>query len=282
MCIVRQGAGAGKDRHRPIPRDSGFEYTGCSTSAARSDKGVLIDVRAQIISTSMRPAAVPYWLIQWGALGLFSVAAVESSVMPLTLPGSTDLLLLWLVANGGEPWILAVSAVAGSLLGGYSTWEVGRSGGEAALRRYVPARLLGKIMRWVKRHPVLAVFLPAVLPPPIPALPFVLASGALRVSRGRFLAIFAAARVLRYSLIAWLGVHYGQAIVSVCTQNLDRWSTPLLWTFGVLLAVSGCLGIWKVRRVHRSDANARRARRSAAALPAKHVASHTTRRRKRE
>lgn len=189
---------------------------------------------------------------------------VESSVMPLTLPGSTDLLLLWLVASGGEPWILAASATAGSLLGGYSTWEVGRRGGEAALGRYMPARMLGKITRWVKRHPVLAVFLPAVLPPPIPALPFVLASGALRVSRRRFLAIFAAARALRYSLIAWLGVLYGQTIVSVCSRNLAQWSTPLLWIFGALLTVSIWLGIWKLRRVHRAEASMKQARKATA------------------
>jgi membrane protein YqaA with SNARE-associated domain len=208
--------------------------------------------------------------------GLFSVAAVESSVMPLTLPGSTDLLLLWLVANGGEPWILAASAIAGSVLGGYSTWEVGRRGGEAALSRYMPARVLGKITRWVKRHPVLSVFLPAVLPPPIPALPFVLASGALRVSRRRFLEIFAVARALRYLLIAWLGVHYGQTIVSVCSQNLERWSTPLPWIFGALLATSILLGIWKMRSVHRAKASVKHARKATAAR-AKQTSAKLTR-----
>jgi membrane protein YqaA with SNARE-associated domain len=245
MCIVRYGGAAG-----------------------RAEIGVL----AQIVSPSLQPASVPHWLIYPGALGLFVVAVVESSVIPLTLPGSTDLLLLWLVASGGDPWTLAAIAIAGSLLGGYSTWEVGRKGSNAALSRYVPARMLGKITRWVKRHPVLAVFLPAVLPPPIPALPFVLASGALRVSRSRFLTIFALARTLRYSLIAWLGVHYGQAIVSVCTKDMERWSTPLLWTFGGLLVVGSFLGIWKVRSVHRA-----RLARQATAARSRYAARKLTR-----
>src|ERR1039457_3734530 len=103
----------------------------------------------------------PRWLTHLGALGLISVAVVDSSVIPLPLPGSTDLLLLWLVAHGGDPWLLAPCAIAGSILGGYTTWHLGRRGGEEALRHYVPARLLGRIVRWVEGHRILAGVFPA-------------------------------------------------------------------------------------------------------------------------
>ena len=103
---------------------------------------------------------MPHWLTHMGGLGLFFVAAIESSYIPLALPGSTDLLLLWLVVFDGDPWLLAAIAIAGSLAGGYSTWNIGRRGGQAALSRYVPARLLGRVVRWVERHRILAVFLP--------------------------------------------------------------------------------------------------------------------------
>ena len=159
------------------------------------------------------PPLMPHWLTHLGVLGLFSVAIIDSSVIPLPLPGSTDLLLLFLVAHGGDPWLLAGSAIAGSIVGGYTTWHVGRRGGEAALHRHVPARLLRRIVGWVERHRILAVFLPALLPPPIPLLPFLLASGALGVSRRRFLAVYSTSRTLRYSFIAWLGVEYGRKIV---------------------------------------------------------------------
>jgi len=202
---------------------------------------------AQIVALTAHHASVPHWLTHLGALGLFSVAVIDSSIIPLPLPGSTDLLLLWLVSHSGDPWLLAASAIAGSLLGGYTTWQAGRKGGEAALRRYVPARLLGRIVGWVARHPVLAVFLPAVLPPPIPLSPFVLASGALGVSRNRFLLVFGAARSLRYSLIAWLGVSYGRKVVRLWSGTLEKWSAPLLWTFGGLLVAGVCFGIWKLR-----------------------------------
>jgi membrane protein YqaA with SNARE-associated domain len=209
---------------------------------------------AQFPAPHPPPSLAPHWLMHLGVLGLFFVAVIDSSVIPLPLPGSTDLLLLWLVAHSGDPWLLAPCAVAGSILGGYTTWHIGRRGGEEALRHYVPARLLGPVVGWVERNPVLAVFVPALLPPPIPLLPFALASGALGVSRKRFLVVFAAARSLRYSFIAWLGVAYGRGIVRLWSGSLQRWSTPLLCVFVGLLIAGSSFGIWKIRGLRKIDA----------------------------
>jgi membrane protein YqaA with SNARE-associated domain len=215
---------------------------------------VFVQQRVPAPSPSLHHSLMPRWLTHLGALGLFSVAVVDSSVIPLPLPGSTDLLLLWLVAHSGDPWLLAPCAIAGSVLGGYTTWHIGRRGGEASLRRYVPTRLLGPVVGWVERHPILAVFLPALLPPPIPLLPFALASGALGVSRRRFLIVFGTARSLRYSFIAWLGVIYGRKIVLLFSGNLQKWSTPLLCVFFGLLVACVCFGVWKVRGLRKIDA----------------------------
>jgi membrane protein YqaA with SNARE-associated domain len=209
---------------------------------------------AHVPSPSSHPSLVPRWLTHMGAFGLFSVAVVDSSVIPLPIPGSTDLLLLWLVAHRGDPWLLAPCAIAGSILGGYTTWAIGRKGGEKALQHYVPARLLRRVVAWVKHHSVLAVFIPALLPPPIPLLPFALASGALGVSRRRFLAIFGVARGLRYSFVAWLGVTFGRGIVRVWSGTLQKWSTLLLCTFVILMIAGLCFGIWKISRLRKIDA----------------------------
>ena len=197
---------------------------------------------------------LPHWLTHLGPLGLFAVAVFDSSPIPLPIPGSTDLLLLWLVAHSGDPWLLVLCAVSGSLLGGYTAWHIGHKGGEAALRHYVPTRLLDRVVVWVEHHPVLAVFLPAVLPPPIPLLPFALASGALGVSRRRFLAIYGSARTLRYSLIAWLGVAYGRHAIRLWSGTLQKWSIPLISVFAGLLIAGTCFGIWKVSGLRKIDA----------------------------
>lgn len=196
---------------------------------------------------------MPHWLTHLGALGLFTVAVFDSSLVPITLPGSTDLLLLWLVSHNGDPWVLVPSAVAGSILGGYTTWQLGRKGGEAALRSYVPKRMLGSVMRWVEHHPVLAVFLPALLPPPIPLAPFVLASGALGVPRRRFLMVYGSARSLRYGLVAWLGVVYGRSVARLWSGTLQKWTTPLVWVFIAMMVAGVVFGIYKVRRQRKPE-----------------------------
>ena len=209
---------------------------------------------ALLLASRANPGSIPHWLTHLGVLGLFSVAIVDSSVVPLPLPGSTDLLLLWLVAHRGDPWRLALSAITGSLVGGYTTWLAGKRGGSASLQRYVPALLLARTVVWVEKHPILAVFVPAILPPPIPLLPFALASGALGVTRRRFLLVFGVARTLRYSFIAWLGVAYGRGMVLLLSGTLQKWSAPLLWAFVALLAGGICYGMVKLRTLRKAEA----------------------------
>jgi membrane protein YqaA with SNARE-associated domain len=179
--------------------------------------------------------------------GLFAVAFVDSTIIPLPIPGSTDLLLLWLVSHNHNPWLLAPTAIIGSILGGYTTWHLGRKGGEKALRRWVSPRILERIIGWVERHHILAIFLPAILPPPIPLSPFILASGALRVPFKRFVVAYGAARTIRYSLVAWLAVLYGRHVVRLWSKELDKWSTPLLYIFLAVSVAGIAFGIWQFR-----------------------------------
>ena len=132
------------------------------------------------------------------------------------------------------------------------------------MHRYVPARILGRVVKWVEHHHILAVFLPAVLPPPIPLSPFLLASGALGVSRGRFLAIYGAARTLRYSLIAWLAVAYGRHAIHLWSGTLQKWSTPLMCVFAGVMVVGICFGIWKVRSLRKVGVTEKPTRQKAA------------------
>jgi hypothetical protein len=85
-------------------------------------------------------------------------------------------------------------------------------------------------------------------------LPFALASGALGVSRRRFLVVYGSARTLRYSLIAWLGVVYGRHAIRLWSGSLQKWSTPLIGVFAGLLIAGTCFGIWKVSGLRKIDA----------------------------
>jgi membrane protein YqaA with SNARE-associated domain len=203
--------------------------------------------------------------MSFGTLGLFVVSAIDSSIIPLPLPGSTDLLLILLVAHRANPILAAAAATAGSILGGYFTWSAGAKGGEAALPRYMPKRFARRLTGQVEKNGVLAVTTFALLPPPFPMMPFLLAAGALGVSRRKFLLSFSVARAVRYGLVAWLAEVYGRAMVRAFRHYLSGWSTIIMWVYLGLMVAAILYGVWKFRRQGRQAA----APPQAAALTAK-------------
>jgi membrane protein YqaA with SNARE-associated domain len=192
---------------------------------------------------------MPRWLLHLGLPGLFAVSILDSSIIPLPLPGSTDILLLLLVAqHGSHPVWLALASICGSILGGYLTWSAGKKGGQAMLERWAPKRLVGPLTHWVSERGIATVAISALLPPPVPLMPLLLGSGALGVSRRKFLGAFAGARVVRYGLVAWLGATYGRHVLHWWNLYLADWSSTILWTFlGLLVAAIG-FGVWKYRK----------------------------------
>ncbi len=189
----------------------------------------------------------------FGAMGLFAVSVIDSSIIPLPLPGSTDLLLILLVAHGANPVLAAIAAILGSLSGGYFTWATGAKGGEAALHRYLPKRFSRRVSRWVEKNGTVAVTASALLPPPFPLMPILLAAGALGVSRKRFLLSFGLARVFRYSLVAWLAAEYGRALVRAFRHYLSGWSGTFMWIYLGLMVVGILYGLWKFRAERQSS-----------------------------
>jgi membrane protein YqaA with SNARE-associated domain len=189
--------------------------------------------------------------MSFGTLGLFAVSVIDSSIIPLPVPGSTDLLLILLVAHRGNPLLAAIAATVGSILGGYLTWGTGSKGGEAALHRYMPKRFARRLTGWVESKGILAVTIAALLPPPFPLMPLLLAAGALGVSRRKFLVSFGLARTFRYALVAWLAATYGRTMVRAFRHYLAGWSEPLMWTYLGLVVAGVLYGVYKFRRERR-------------------------------
>jgi membrane protein YqaA with SNARE-associated domain len=205
--------------------------------------------------SALHPSPLLRWLVSLGGLGLFAVAIADSSVIPLPLPGSTDLLLLLLAAQRRTTipmaiW-LAFCALAGSLLGGYLTWSAGHKGGKVAMDRYIPKRFRGKIGAIVEKHGIWSVAVATILPPPVPLTPFLLAAGALGMERNRFMISYGVARAVRYGLLAWLGMTYGRWFVRWWEKELKGWTAPILWTYGGLVVAGIVYGLWKYRQGRR-------------------------------
>ena len=158
--------------------------------------------------------AVPIWrrLRSLGGLGLVLLGIADNSVIPLT--GSMDVLTIWLAARHREPWpYYALMATLGAVIGGYITYSLARKGGEQAMERKLSKKRAAQVCKAFGRWGFAAVAIPALLPPPFPFVPFLLAAGAMQYSRKKFLAALALGRGVRYSIVAAIGFVYGRHIL---------------------------------------------------------------------
>jgi membrane protein YqaA with SNARE-associated domain len=192
-----------------------------------------------------RQAVLTHWLLSIGPLGLFAIAVMDSSVVPI--PGSTDVLLVLLTVTRGNWFWMATVALLGSMIGGYLTYRLGVRGGKPVLRRYVPANRLAGIERRIQRNSFLAVLVPALLPPPVPLVPFVITAGALGMSRARFLSAYAIGRALRYSVIGWLGALYGRHLLRTWGEFSRDWAEPIVWGMIALAVGTVLFTVWQYR-----------------------------------
>ena len=147
--------------------------------------------------------AVPLWrqLRRMGGPGLVLLGIADNSVIPLT--GSMDVLTIWLAARHHEPWpYYALMATLGAVIGGYITYALARKGGKEAMQRKLSKKRAAQVSQTFERWGFFAVAVPAVLPPPFPFVPFLLAAGAMQYSPKKFLGALALGRGVRYFIEA--------------------------------------------------------------------------------
>ncbi len=94
-----------------------------------------------------------------GSLGLLIVGIADNSLIPM--PGSMDILTIWLAANERRYWpFYAAMATLGALLGGSITYELARRGGKEALERRKAKKQAQRLYRRFERWGFGAVAVP--------------------------------------------------------------------------------------------------------------------------
>src|SRR3984885_13267714 len=152
------------------------------------------------------------YLRRRGGPGLVVLGIADNSIIPLT--GSMDVLCIWLAARHREPWpYYAAMATLGAVIGGYITYALAPQGGKETMERKLSKRRAKKVSLTFERWGFGAVAIPALLPPPFPFVPFLVAAGAMQYSRAKFLGALTLGRGIRYSIAAFLGFHYGVHIL---------------------------------------------------------------------
>ena len=175
--------------------------------------------------------------LAWGAPGLFLVAFLDSSLLPL--PGVADVLLIVMVTRAARLAPLYVLAtIAGSVAGCLVMYSIGRKGGEALVRRRFTGPRVERAMASLQRHGVMAVLIPCLLPPPAPFKIFLLLAGVAGISATRFAGAIAIGRGVRYVALALLAIRYGSRATSYLVRHGTQASLVVVGILGLGFAAS--------------------------------------------
>ncbi len=115
-------------------------------------------------------------------------------------------LILIAVERPSLAWVCAGLAVAGSMVGNVILFHAAHRGGRRFMNKAAPEGRGAKFREWFKRYGMVTVFVPALIPIPMPLKLFVISAGVMGTSFAEFFPVVLAARTLRYFGEAWLGV----------------------------------------------------------------------------
>jgi membrane protein YqaA with SNARE-associated domain len=166
-------------------------------------------------------------LIAWGPVGILFLAILDSSGVPVA--GIFDALLILLAVQRPDvAWLSAGLAVAGSTVGNTLLFWTARQGGRAFMARLAPEGRGARFREWFRQYGMITVFIPALIPIPMPLKLFVVSAGVLGTSMPEFLSVVLLARILRYFGEAWLGITLGRESVSFLRSHAAQFGLGAL------------------------------------------------------
>jgi membrane protein DedA with SNARE-associated domain len=166
-------------------------------------------------------------------LGILILSILDSSGVPVA--GVFDaLLILIAVEKPSVAWLCAGFAVAGSTVGNTILFWAARKGGSGFMRKAAPEGRAARFRTWFRRYGMVTVFIPALIPIPMPLKLFVISAGVTGTALTEFVGVVLAARVLRYFGEAWLGVTLGQESTTFLTAHAWHFVAGAVLLFLVL------------------------------------------------
>jgi membrane protein YqaA with SNARE-associated domain len=146
------------------------------------------------------------------------IGALDSSL--LSLPEVNDYLVVArCYTHPRTVFFFPLFAATGSVLGCLLLYTILRRGGQAVLHRRFRVEHVQRVEQAYARFGILALAVPALMPPPMPFKIFVATAGALQFPRRRFLLTILVARSLRYYTEGTLAVFYGERVVRFLKDN---------------------------------------------------------------
>jgi membrane protein YqaA with SNARE-associated domain len=187
------------------------------------------------------------FLVAVGPWGLLLLAFLDSAGIPI--PNGLDAYLIFLSAKdpGSAYWYATIS-VAGSTIGNIALFFAARRGGRRFMECTEPGRG-ERFRRWFQRFGLVTVFVPALMPIPMPLKFFVISAGALRTPLLPFLAVIVLARILRYFGEAWLGIRLGHESTSFLKHHVWDFVIAAIALFVLLYLLVLASERWRRRKI---------------------------------
>ena len=175
-------------------------------------------------------------VMAFGGGGLFVVTFFDSSVLSFPFFPDAVLIELCIADHARMPYYAAMAAF-GSLLGSLVLYFLAEKAGEAFFHKHAGGKA-EKIKEWVDNNGFLSAFIPALLPPPFPFKPFVLAEGVFQVPAKTFILAIFLGRGLRYGLEGILAVRYSDAALGYLKSHGGTFALAVLAVMVVLYVLS--------------------------------------------
>jgi membrane protein YqaA with SNARE-associated domain len=146
------------------------------------------------------------------------IAALDSSL--LSLPEVNDYLVVArCYTHPRAVFLFPMFAAIGSVIGCFLLYTILSRGGRAVLHRRFKVEHIERVERVYARFGILALAVPALMPPPMPFKIFVATAGALQFPRRKFLLTILLARSFRYYAEGTLAVFYGERVLRFSKDN---------------------------------------------------------------
>jgi membrane protein YqaA with SNARE-associated domain len=184
-------------------------------------------------------------LAHLGIWGPFAISALDSAAFGIPM----DPVMVGYVWKDREHLGLVVfyclAAAVGSALGSLVPYWIGRAGEELILLKRIDHKRLQELRDKFENQEFFFLMIPSMLPPPTPFKLFVLCAGAFEMRIPLFLLAIFLGRLVRFALVAFLTIRFGQEIATVVGVTL-RQHLPLL--FAIIAAVVAAYLFIRFRR----------------------------------
>jgi len=183
-------------------------------------------------------------LVAFGPLGILVLAFIDSAGIPVA--SGMDALVIVVSAKAPSRALLAASmAVLGSLTGNLALFMAARTGARRFVKDVPQPGDKRRFRDWFERYGLLTIFIPCMLPIPLPMKVFVISAAALGTPLWTFALVVALGRAIRYGGEAYLGVVLGEGSWRYLRAHTWQLVGGAVAMFAVLYVLVMLTGRWR-------------------------------------